>query len=79
VTLGARSQARPGIVAVPVGERTPRGVAVSALCATLSPGEVLVDVDEERVLYHVINASDPDAIRERHERFYRRYQRRVFP
>lgn len=81
VTLGLRPLARPGIVALPVGERTPIGVAVSALCATISPGEVLVEVDEERdaILLHVIDASDPDAVRERHARFYRRYQKRVFP
>jgi multisubunit Na+/H+ antiporter MnhE subunit len=81
VTLGLRPQAKPGIVAVPVGERTPTGVAVSTLCATLSPGEVLVEVDEERnaILLHVIDASDPDAVRARLGRFYERYQRRVFP
>ncbi len=78
---GLRPLACPGIVAVPIGERTPAGVAASALAATLSPGEVLVDVDEERgvLLMHVLDASDPDAVRERYARFYERYQRQVFP
>jgi multisubunit Na+/H+ antiporter MnhE subunit len=81
VTLHLRPLDKPGIVEIPVGERTPIGVAVSTLCATLSPGEFLVEVDEERreILLHVIDASDPDAIRERHRRFYERYQRWVFP
>ncbi|MDP8901832.1 MAG: Na+/H+ antiporter subunit E [Actinomycetota bacterium] len=81
VTLHARPLGRSGIVAIPVGERSELGVAVSALVATLSPGEVLVDLDRGRgvMLIHVIDAADPEEIRRRHEDFYRRYQRRVFP
>ena len=81
VTLHARPLGRSGIVAIPVGERSETGVAVSALVATLSPGEVLVGLDRGRgvMLIHVIDAADPEAIRRRHEDFYRRYQRRVFP
>ncbi len=81
ITLHLRPLARPGIVALPIGERTETGVAVSALVATLSPGEVLVDVDREQgvMLIHVIDVADPGVVRRRHEDFYRRYQRRVFP
>ncbi len=81
VVLHLRPLRHPGIVAVPIGDRTPLGVAVTALVISLSPGEFLVDVDWERraMLLHVLDASDPDAVREAHERFYRRYQRRVFP
>jgi multicomponent Na+:H+ antiporter subunit E len=79
--LHVRPLDRPGIVAVPMGERTPRGVAVSALATTLSPGTVLIDVDWDRrvMLLHVIDATDPDEVRAREQRFYERYQRRVFP
>lgn len=79
--LHLRGVEHPGIVLVPLGERTPIGVAVSALSTTLSPGSVLVDVDwaHRAMLVHVIDASDPDAIRAQHQRFYERYQRRVFP
>ena len=31
------------------------------------------------MLFHVIDASDPDAVRAQLDRFYQRYQRRVFP
>ncbi len=81
VVLGLRPLARPGIVAVPIGERTPTGVAATALALTLSPGEVLVDVDDRAqvMLVHVIDARDADAVRARHDHFYRRYQRGVFP
>lgn len=79
--LHLRGVERPGIVLVPLGERTRIGVAVSALSTTLSPGSVLVDIDWGRqvMLLHVIDASDPDEVRAQHLRFYERYQRRVFP
>ena len=70
-----------GIVLIPIGERTDLGVAVTGLLAGLSPGSMLVEVDRERqvMLFHVIDAHDPDAVRDHLDRFYRRYQRRVFP
>ncbi len=76
-----RALEHPGLVRVPIGDRTERGVAVSALATTLSPGSVLVEVDRERaeMVLHLIDASDPDAARARLQHFYDRYQRRVFP
>lgn len=81
IVLGLRPLRAPGIVRVPIGNRSPAGVTVSSLVETLSPGSVLIDVDwEERAMYiHVIDASDPDHIRHRMQEFYERYQRRVFP
>jgi multicomponent Na+:H+ antiporter subunit E len=81
VTLHLKPLVKPGIVTVPLGERTPAGVAVQALLTTLSPGEFLVDVDwDERVmLIHTIDAGDPEKIRRSQERFYQRYQRKIFP
>jgi multisubunit Na+/H+ antiporter MnhE subunit len=71
----------PGIVPIPIAERTPLGVTITSLVTTLSPGTFLVDVDEadRSMLMHVIDASNPDAVREEYEVFYRRYQRHVFP
>jgi multicomponent Na+:H+ antiporter subunit E len=79
--LGLRPVECPGIVLVPIGERTELGVAVTGLLAGLSPGSMLVEVDSQRqaMLFHVIDAHDPDTIRDHLDRFYRRYQRRVFP
>ncbi|MDQ3856309.1 MAG: Na+/H+ antiporter subunit E [Chloroflexota bacterium] len=71
----------PGIVAIPIGERTPTGIAVSSLVTGLTPGSFLVDVDYDRgvMLFHMLDATDPDSIRARLQRFYERYQRHVFP
>lgn len=81
VVTGRRPLPRPGIVSVPIGERTRGGVAATALAVTLSPGEVFVDVDWERevMLLHVLDAGDPDAVRRHHAAFYDRHQRPVFP
>jgi multisubunit Na+/H+ antiporter MnhE subunit len=81
VVLGVRPLRSPGIVDVPIGERTPRGLAVSALALTLSPGSLLIDIDETRqvMLVHVIDATDADGVRSKFERFYSRWQRPVFP
>lgn len=80
-TVGLRRPRSPGVVVVPLGERTPNGVAVSAFLAAFTPDTLLVGVDEEKrvMLIHAIDAADPDAVRESQQEFYRRYQRRVFP
>jgi multisubunit Na+/H+ antiporter MnhE subunit len=81
VVLGARPLDRPGIVVVPFGERSPNGVVVTAFVATLSPGEFLVDIDwsRRRLLFHVLDARSPDAVRARFSDFYDRYQRAIAP
>jgi multicomponent Na+:H+ antiporter subunit E len=81
VTLHLRPLKKPGIVAVPIGDRTPAGVAVWAIITGLPPGSFFVDVDRERgvVLVHIIDAGDPEAFRRKEEDFYRRYQSKVFP
>jgi multicomponent Na+:H+ antiporter subunit E len=79
--LGLRPLEGPGIVLVPVGERSPLGVAVTGLLVGLSPGSMLLEVDDKRrmMLFHVIDARDPDAVRAQIDRLYQRWQRRVFP
>lgn len=81
VVLHLRPLRNPGIVAVPIEGRSHRGVAATALVTSLSPGSYFVDVDWEQgvMLFHFLDASDPDAIRRDLARFYRRYQRHVFP
>jgi multicomponent Na+:H+ antiporter subunit E len=81
VTLRLRPLIRPGIVAVPLGERTPSGVVAWAVVTGLAPGSFFVDIDREQgvALIHLLDASDPDAFRQEQEDFYRRYQSKVFP
>ena len=79
--LGVRAMDRPGFVLIPIGDRTELGIAVTGLLFGLSPGSMLIEVDDERraMVWHVVDARDPDAVRARFERFYDRYQRRVIP
>ncbi len=79
ITLHIKPLVEPGVVKLPVGERTPTGVAVLGLVTTLSPGAFLIEANDEFMLIHIIDASDPDAFREEREDFYQRYQRKVFP
>jgi multisubunit Na+/H+ antiporter MnhE subunit len=81
VTLHLRSLVKPGIVAVPIGDRTTVGVAVWAIVTGLPPGSFFVEVDRGRgvALIHVLDARDPEAFREQQQDFYRRYQSKVFP
>jgi len=78
---GLRTVRHAGIVRVPYGGRSPRGVAVSGVVLTLAPGSVLVDLDDERreMIVHAIDASDPQAVIDGIQGFYERWQRRVFP
>ena len=81
MTLGQEPGARQGVVEVPVGERSEEGARVSALVAGMAPGSVLLETDWERrvMRFHVADASEPEVFRAGMERFYREYQRAVFP
>ena len=80
IVLGLRP-AHPGYVEVPIGERTPVGIVVTSWLTTLIPGSVFIDIQPERetMIFHVFDASDPDAFRANTEHLYERYQRKVFP
>lgn len=80
-TLGWRKIDAPGIITVPIHDCTPTGVSILATAMTLAPGSALVDIDwiGEQMLVHVIDASDPDAVRNAIRHFYDTYQRKVFP
>lgn len=81
IVLGLRPLTPSGIVAIPIGERTASGVAVTAWATGLSPGSVVIDVDwEQRVmLIHFIDASKPEKLRRKMQNAYKRYQRPIFP
>lgn len=79
VLLGVRTWKTIGYVELPFGERSVTGARVNALVATMSPGSVLVDVNEtdEMMLFNVIDAENPDRFRHSMDIFYRRYQKPV--
>jgi len=80
-SLGLREPVDEGIVEIELEGISEEGAAAWAFISTISPGELVLDVDEERgvLVLHVLDASDPDAIRARHHEFYERHQRKVLP
>jgi multisubunit Na+/H+ antiporter MnhE subunit len=76
-----RGDGHPGFVEIPRGDRSRHGVAFWGVLTGEAPDEVPVDVDEERdmLIVHLIDARDPDAVRERHRRAYDRFQSKVVP
>ncbi|HEV2072820.1 MAG TPA: Na+/H+ antiporter subunit E [Thermomicrobiales bacterium] len=75
-TLGIRPLQKPGIVTLPIGHHSPYGVGPVGYFVTLSPGSFLVEVDWDarEMLVHVIDASNPDAVRRDAEKYYRLWE-----
>jgi multisubunit Na+/H+ antiporter MnhE subunit len=67
----------PGLVEIPRGSRSDAEAAIWGLATGEAPDEVVVDVNEERgvLLVHLVDASDPDAVRARHAREHERWRR----
>lgn len=76
ITLGLRPLRKPGIVKIPIGAHSPAGVGPVGFLITLSPGSFLVDIDwdEKVMLVHVVDASDPDAVRKDADKYYRLWE-----
>lgn len=50
-----------GIIAIPSGSRSELGTALSAHAITLSPGEMVVAIDDQGVMYtHCLNVDDSE-------------------
>lgn len=77
--LGAPS--RPGFVEIPRGDRSHRGSALWGVITGEAPDEVPVDIDDQRgvLIVHLVDASDPDAVRARHQAARDRWQRHLVP
>jgi multisubunit Na+/H+ antiporter MnhE subunit len=75
--LGA--PAGPGLVEIPRGECSPANVALWGVLTGEAPDEYPVDEGDDMLLVHVLDATDPDAVRERHRRALERWQRKVVP
>ncbi len=81
VHLIRRRPVAAGLVEVPIPRGGPVVAAAWGVRVGLVPDTVVVEVDEERgrMLLHVLDARDPDAVIAAQHDSYRRRQRRVFP
>ena len=71
----------PGMVPMSIPRTTAPSAAAWGVRVNLTPGTIVVEIDERRgrMLLHVIDARDPDAVRAEQMDAYQRLQRRVFP
>jgi multisubunit Na+/H+ antiporter MnhE subunit len=71
----------PGLVEVPIPKPAASSAAAWAIRVGLAPASVVVEVDEDqgRLLVHVPDARDPDAVRRDQLDSYEQRQARVFP
>lgn len=69
--------ASPGLVEIPRGDRSRGNVALWGILTGEAPGEFPVDADDNTLLVHVLDSSDPEAVRARHRRAHERWQRKV--
>ena len=77
-----REVAKSDLVEVPIPPHGgPQSAAAWGVRVGFVPDTVVVEIDEEkgRMLLHVIDATDPDAVVAEQLDTYRRRQRRVFP
>jgi multisubunit Na+/H+ antiporter MnhE subunit len=75
--LGA--PATPGFVEIPRGDRSASRVALWGVLTGEAPDEYPVDVDDEHgvLIVHLLDCTDPDAVRARHARADERWQGKV--
>lgn len=79
--VGIHPLEHPGIVRIPIGERSPVSNGMAGFVITVTPGTFLIDVDEEtnEMLVHAIDASDPEAVRDHYQWLFEHFERRVVP
>jgi multicomponent Na+:H+ antiporter subunit E len=71
---------RPGIVAIPSGCETDLATALSAHAISITPGELVVEIDERGVMYtHCLDAREAPRYVAEAQRMRRDLLRRIFP
>jgi multisubunit Na+/H+ antiporter MnhE subunit len=69
--------ASPGFVEIPRDDRSRRETALWGVLTGEAPDEVPVDAGHDVLVVHLVDASDPDAVRARHRASHERWQRKV--
>lgn len=70
---------KPGIVAIPSECKSDMAVALSAHAITLTPGEMVVEIDDAGIMYtHMLDASNPDEQVAAAQKTRRELLRRIF-
>ena len=69
IVLSPSLPIRPGIVAIPAETNTELGIALSAHAISLTPGELVVEIDDDHMMYtHCLDATHAETyIKEAHD------------
>jgi multicomponent Na+:H+ antiporter subunit E len=69
IVLSPSLPIRPGIVAIPAETNTELGIALSAHAVSLTPGELVVEIDDDHMMYtHCLDATHAETyIKEAHD------------
>lgn len=69
----------PGLVEIPREDRTGHEVAMWGVLTGEAPDEVVVDIDRRsgRLIVHLVDAADPEGVRERHRLAHQHWRTRV--
>jgi multicomponent Na+:H+ antiporter subunit E len=63
IVLNPSQSLRPGIITIPSKTKSEVAQALNAHAITLTPGEVVVEMDEEGTMYtHCLNATDSEQL-----------------
>ena len=78
--LGPMSRLRPGFIEVPLDLAHPDAVALLASIIAITPGTVVADIDEarSRILVHVLDLADPNALVSEIKHRYERPLKEIF-
>lgn len=70
----------PGIIAIPSRCQTPLGTALSAHAITASPGEMVVEISDEGIMYvHCLDATNRRELMEAAQKQRRELLQNIFP
>ena len=75
--VGRRDHA--GFVEIPRGDRTRLEVALWGVLTGEAPDEVVVDAGRDVLVVHLVDARDPDAVRQRHRTVHEEWLHKVVP
>jgi multicomponent Na+:H+ antiporter subunit E len=80
IVLTPNMPIQPGIIAIPSLCQTPMGTALSAHAITVSPGELVVEIGEDGIMYtHTLDATDSEVKAAEAQQMRVNLLQRIFP
>lgn len=79
IVLSPSLPIRPGIIAIPAQTETDLGIALSAHALTLTPGEIVVEIDDDHTMYtHCLDITHAEEYINEAQQMRREYLSKIF-